>query len=71
MTVIALIATKLAITEQIVVNISCTEFYAHRTKNVEHRENFVTKLQQSWPRNMGSRGASSFTPLSKAWLSLS
>jgi hypothetical protein len=50
-TVIALIATKLAITQQIVVNISCTKFHAHQTKNIEHRAKFVTKLHQNWPRN--------------------
>jgi hypothetical protein len=52
MTVIVLVATKLTITEQIVMNISCTKFYAYQTKNVEHRAKFVTKLHQSWPRNM-------------------
>jgi hypothetical protein len=71
MTVIALAATTLTVTEQIVMNISCTKFHAYQTKNVEHRAKFVTKLHQSWPRNMEQRGGNSLTPLSKVWLSLS
>lgn len=53
------------------MNISRTKFYAHQTKNVEHMAKFITKLHQSWPKNMEQRGGNSLTPVSKVWLSLS